>query len=395
MEVSIIGQTNHRNIYTPFGIKQADRLHHMYIIGKTGVGKSTLIKNLVMQDIYAGRGCCLFDPHGDMVDEVAQLIPDEHKHRLVYFNVPDPNLEWGYNPLAYVDEERRPLLASGILEIFKKLWPNEFRVRMEHIFRNTILTLLEQPNGANLSDVLKLYTDDNYRQKCLRNVKNKMVLDYWHKEFAKYHYRMKSEATVPILNKLGGFLSNPTLYRVLCNSKKEMRLRTVMDDKKILLINLAKGQIGEDAANLLGSLMLTSLGLAAYSRSDMPENQRIPFHVFVDECHNFTTMSTASMMSEMRKYACSLTFANQYLFQFDKDVREAVLGNAGTLICFRVGPKDAVCVAREFNGIFNQQDLMDLPNYNMYLKLMIDGIPGRGFSGNTVITSATKGHALD
>lgn len=356
----------------------------MYLIGKTGVGKSTLIKNLILQDIETGRGCCLIDPHGDLVREVVDSISAEHQDRIINFDVPDPNMEWGYNPLAYVTEERRPLLASGILEIFKRLWPNEFRVRMEHIFRNSILTLLEQPQ-ATLADIMRLYTDKAYLQQCLANVTNQVVRDYWLKEFAKYHYRMKAEATVPILNKLGGFLSNPVLNRILCNPKKVIRLRSVMDEGKVLLINLAKGQIGEDGANLLGSLLLTSLGLAAYSRADSPPESRQPFHVFVDECHNFTTVSTASMMSELRKYGCSLTLANQYLLQFDKDLREAVLGNAGSLICFRVGPKDAKQLYSEFNGNFSVQDLMDLPNYQMYLKLMIDGMPSRGFSGESIV----------
>ncbi len=389
-DISIIGQLNYRNDRRLFGIKQTDRLSHMYIIGKTGTGKTTLMQNLIKQDIAAGRGCAVLDPHGDMVDVVAQNVPADLKDRLIYFNVPDPNLEWGYNPLAYVSEERRPLLASGIMEIFKKQWDgNSWGVRMEHILRNSLLTLLEQPE-ATLGDIARLYSDNTYRYKCLKNVRNQRVLDFWTKEFAKYSYRLKAEAVIPIQNKLSGFLSNPTLYRILCTSDKRLRLRSIMDEGKFLMVNLAKGQIGEDAANLLGGLILTSLGLAAYSRSDVPEEQRRPFFVYGDEFQNFTTLSSASMMAELRKYGVGLILANQYLHQLNNDVRDAVIGNAGSLICFRLGAQDAGYFEKELFSKFSAEDLAVLPNYMMYAKLMINGMPSLGFSGGSMIPEATS-----
>ena len=386
--LSIIGTTNHRNKYIPFGIKQKDRMHHMYILGKTGVGKSTLIKNLILQDIEAGRGCALLDPHGDLVSEIVEKIPENRKEKLIYLNVPDPDLEWGYNPLAYVSPERRPLLASGVMEILKKQWDGRsWGVRMEHLLRNALLTLLEQPQ-ANIADILRLFTDSVYRNKALNNVTNEHVKNFWFKEFAKYSYRLKAEAVIPVQNKFSGFLSNPTLANILTRNKKMIRLRSVMDDGNFLLVNLAKGQIGEDSANLLGGLILTSLGLAAYSRSDVPEFSRQPFHIYSDEVHNFATLSTASMMSEMRKYACSLTLANQYLLQLDKDIREAILGNAATHICFRVGIHDATIFEKSFYGIFHARDIMQLENYNFYIKLMINGMETRSFSGRTILCSS-------
>ncbi len=362
----------------------------MYILGKTGVGKSTLIKNLVLQDIHAGRGCALLDPHGDMVSEVVEQIPENRTDKLIYLNVPDPNLRWGYNPLAYVSPERRPLLASGVMEILKKQWDGRsWGVRMEHLLRNALLTLLEQPR-ATIADVLRLFTDDVYRNQALGNVTNKHVKNFWFKEFAKYSHRLKAEAVIPVQNKLGGFLSNPTLANILTKDENAIRLRSVMDDGNFLLVNLAKGQIGGDAANLLGGLILTSLGLAAYSRADIPEGQRQPFHIYADEVHNFATLSTASMMSELRKYFVSLCYAHQYFSQLDKDVHNAILGNAGTLICFRVDVHDATQLEKVFDGNFDSQDLMRLENYDMYVKLMIDGMPSRGFSGELQVANFAK-----
>ncbi len=383
-DITLLGQLNFRRDKQLFGIKQKDRLHHMYIIGKTGVGKSTLIKNMILQDINADRGCALLDPHGDLVSEIVERIPEHRKNKLIYFNVPDQNLQWGYNPLVFVSPERRPLLASGVMEILKKQWDGRsWGVRMEHLLRNALLTLLEQPH-ATIADVLRLFTDTSYRKKALGNVTNEHVKNFWFKEFAKYSYRLKAEAVIPVQNKFGGFLSNPTIANILTKNKKMIRMRSVMDDGKFFLVNLAKGQIGEDTANLLGGLILTSLGLAAYSRSDISENSRRPFHIYADEIHNFATLSTASMMSEMRKYACSLTFANQYLLQLDKVIREAIIGNAGTLICFRLGGHDSIFFEKGFCGTCNANDLMKLENFNLYLKMMIDGMPSRSFSALTL-----------
>ncbi|MEM7206498.1 MAG: DUF87 domain-containing protein [Pseudomonadota bacterium] len=382
--ITHIGRTTARNAHTPFGIRQADRLQHMFILGQTGTGKSTLLRNLILQDIVAGRGCALIDPHGDLVESVVDVVPHEQQHRVIDFDVTNPNLSYGYNPFAYIHADRRPLLASGILEIFQKLWPKEWGVRMEHLFRNAILTLLEQPH-ATLKDVTRLFQDKQYRQSCLRNVENQTVLDFWKFEFEKYHPRLKAEATIPINNKLGGFLANPTLKRILCESEEPIRLRSIMDDERILLVNLAKGQIGQDATNLLGSMLMTSIGLAAYSRSDMDGYDRRPIYVHIDEAHNFVTLSTAAMMAELRKYGVALTLVNQYSHQMTIDVREAIFGNAGSLLAFRTGSDDARILEREFRGSIKARDVMSLPNYEMYVRLMIDGAPSNAFSARTTI----------
>ena len=382
--ITPIGRTNARNSSTPFGIKQADRLHHLFLIGQTGTGKSNLIKNMVLDDILSGRGCALFDPHGDMVQAIERAVPDAHRDRLIYVNLPDPHLAWGYNPITFVPVERRPLVASGILDIFKKQWPKEWGVRMEYLLRNALLTLLSQPQ-ATLADIVPLFQDTAYRRQCLEQLENDTLYEFWTKEFSKYPARLKAEMTIPLANKLGGYLTNPTLHRFLCASEKPLRLRAVMDKGNILLINLSKGQIGEDAANLLGSLLLTSLGLAAYSRSDLAEEGRLPFYMFVDEAHLFLTLSTASVLSESRKYKLSLTAAAQYLSQFDNEIRDALLGNAGTLISFRLGPRDVSYLSKEFEGIVQPKDLMRLPNYEMYVKLMIDGAPTKAFSAQTTV----------
>ena len=378
----MIGTTNARDTHTPFGIKQSDRLHHMYVIGQTGTGKSTLVKNLAIQDIQAGRGCMVIDPHGDMVKALFEVFRGSQEERIIYFDVTHPQLKWGYNPLTHVSTKHYSLLTSGVLEIFKKLWPTEWGVRMEHLFRHAVLTLLEQPN-ANLGDILALLRDKEYRKECIKTLSNQEVKDFWEHEFEKYSPRLKVESSIPITNKLSGFLSNPTINRIVCGAPNNIRLRSVMDERKVLLVNLAKGQIGEDATNLLGSLLLTSVGLAGYSRSSIPEHQRIPFYTHIDEAHNFLTLSSASMLSELRKYGVSLSFVGQYLRQNDIEIRDAILGNVGTLLSFRVGPTDAVVLEKEFKHRFSQSDFMSLANYDLYLKMMIDGAPSRPFSATT------------
>jgi hypothetical protein len=377
-DLSYFGHTNSRAQATSFGIKQPDRLSHLYAIGKTGVGKSSLLERLARQDLAAGRGFALIDPHGDLVERVAA----QGCERVVYLDATDPSQPYGYNPLRRVRDDKIPLAASGLLETLKKLWPDAWGVRMEHVLRGSLYALLER-NGSSLPDILRLYTDDDFRHAVTDNLRNEVVGRFWADEFDKYPARLRAEAVAPIQNKLGALLSDPTLYRILVTPKVDLRFRTLMDEGRVLLVNLAKGRLGEDTANVLGSLLVSTIGLAALSRADRPTDTRRPFFLYVDEFQSFTTLSFVNMMSELRKYGLGLTLAHQHLHQLDPDIRHAVLGNAGTLISFRVGAEDAAHLAKEFQPTFGVEDLINLPNRDFYLKLMIDGTPSRPFSART------------
>jgi len=381
--ITYLAETCGRSPYKRFGIKQADRLSHTYIIGKTGTGKSTLLEQMIMQDIEVGRGCCLIDPHGDLVERIAGKIPDYRKSDVIHLNVPEVHQVYGYNPLRYVREDKRSLAASGVLEVFKKMWGDSWGVRMEHILRNTIMTLMEIP-GSDLSDILKLLTNESFRKRIVPKIQNSQVRYFWEQEFAKWSYPFRQNAIAPIQNKVGAFLTDPNVRRILIEPEKDLSFRQIMDESKILLVNLSKGQIGEDAAGLLGGLLVTTIGLAAFSRQDMPEQQRLPFYLYMDEFQNFTTLSIANMASELRKFRCGLILAHQYLSQIDPDIRDAIIGNCGTLISFRLGAKDAAYIAKEFTPTFAAIDLIRLPNYQIDLRLMIDGMPSRPFSGRTI-----------
>jgi len=381
--ITYLGQTCGRPPYKSFGIKQSDRLSHAYIIGKTGAGKSTLLENMIRQDIQSGRGCCLIDPHGDLVERIADNIPDYRMSDVIYLNVPEVHQVYGYNPLKYIREDKRSLAASGVLEVFKKMWGDSWGVRMEHILRNTILTLLEVPD-SDLSDILRILTDEAFRKRIVKDLANSQVKYFWEKEFAKWSYPFRQNAIAPIQNKVGAFLTDPNIKRILVNPEIELSFRRIMDEEKILLVNLAKGKIGEDAAGLLGGLLTTTLGFAAFSRQDVPEHKRRPFYLYMDEFQNFTTLSIANMASELRKYKVGLVLAHQYLHQLESEIRDAVIGNCGTLISFRLGAKDAAYIAKELTPKYESIDLIRLPNYQIDLRLMIDGMPSRPFSGRTI-----------
>lgn len=381
--ISYIGETTFHRRLQRFGIKQADRLSHVHILGKTGVGKSTLLEGLARQDLDAGRGFALIDPHGDMVERIAAAVPSSLKHRVRYLNAPDPTQPFGYNPLRRVRQDKIPLAASGLLETLKKLWPEAWGVRMEHVLRNSLYALIER-EGSVLPDLLRLYADKNFRRQVTAGVRNETVRRFWTDEFEHYPERYKLEVVAPIQNKLGALLSDPTLYRILVAPKEELRFRSLMDEGGMLLVNLSKGQLGEDSATTLGGLLVSTLGLAALSRAEMPAQERRPFFLHVDEFQSFTTLSFVNMLSELRKYGLGLTLAHQHFHQLEPDVRHAVLGNAATLISFRVGPEDAMILAREYQPTFGVEDLINLPNQHIYLKLMIDGTPSRPFSARTV-----------
>jgi hypothetical protein len=355
----------------------------MYVLGKTGTGKSTLLETLIRQDIVAGHGMCLIDPHGDLVERVAASVPPERAGALSYLNLPDPAQPYGYNPLRKVHLSLIPLAASGLIEAFKKHWPDAWGVRMEHVLRNAVYALLEM-KAATLADILRLLRDKEYRRQVVDQTSNEQVKMFWKEEFEHYSYRYRADAVAPIQNKVGALLADPTLNRLFTAPLKPLRIRRLMDESGILLVNLARGRIGEDSAGLLGSMLVTTIGLAAFSRADIAEGARHPFFVYLDEFQNFTTASVATMISELRKYKVGLVLANQHLTQLSDEIREAILGNVGTLISFRVGPHDAVLLAREFGDRFSPNDLMNLPNYHIYLCLMIDGAPSRPFSATTI-----------
>ncbi len=385
---SYLGQTNFRRSSESFGIKQPDRLFHLYIIGQTGVGKSTLIEQLARQDHAAGRGYAIIDPHGDLVERLHRTLAPAERERVVYLDATDPDQPYGYNPLRRVQVDRIPLAASGLIETFKKLWPDAWGVRMEHVLRNSLYALLER-DGSTLPDILRMYSDKAFRRGVMASVTNPVVRAFWKSEFANYPPRYAAEALAPIQNKLGALLSDPMLYRVLASPKEDLRFRRMMDEGKVLLVNLSIGRIGLDSAQTLGSLLVSTLGLAGFSRMDAAPETRRPFFLYVDEFQSFATLSFANLLSEMRKVGVGLILAHQHLHQLDPEVRHAVLGNAGTLLSFRTGIEDAALLAREFVPAFETNDLINLPNRSFYTRLMIDGAPSRPFSAElAALTSA-------
>ena len=382
-DVSYIGKTNKRFPYQTFGIKQTDRFSHMYVIGRTGAGKTTLLETLASQDIKHGRGLCVIDPHGDLAERLVEKVPEWRKDDLVYFNVPDTLQPYGYNPLRQVHPLRIPLAVSGLMEAFKKLWDEAWGVRMEHVLRNTLYALIEA-GDATLPDILRMVADKAYRLQVLRKVKNDQVKAFWAKEFNAYNPRYRQEMISPIQNKVGAFLADPKLRRIFTEPPVDLHFRSIMDEGKILIVNVSKGRLGEDSASLLGAILVTTIGLAAMSRGDIPESERRDFFLYIDEFQTFTTLSIANMVSELRKFRVGLILAHQHLNQLEPEVRHAVLGNVGTLIVFRLGPEDAQLMSREFEPVFERIDLLNLPNHQIDLKLMIDGAPSKPFSATTL-----------
>ena len=381
-QVMRFGRVDFRNDRRIFGIKDEDRFLHVYVIGKTGTGKSTLLETMALQDLERGNGFALIDPHGDLVARIAARIPTSHRDKVIYLNATDPTQPYGYNPLRYVSEDRIALAASGMMDVFKKMWPDAWGVRMEHILRNVLMALLEQPD-ATLHDVLRVLSDNEFRKGIAKSLRNDTVRTFLLKEFERFSFGYRADGTAPIQNKVGAFLADPLLNRILTAPDKDLHIRRIMDQGQVLLVNLAKGHIGEDSSSLLGGLLVTTIGLAAFSRADTPPAERRDFFVYIDEFQSFTTLALANMLSELRKYRVGFTVAHQYLHQLAPDVRHAVLGNAGSIISFRVGVEDAPYLVREFHERFAEIDLLQLPNYRIYLKLMIDGTPSTPFSAST------------
>lgn len=384
-DITYFGQTNHREPRRVFGIKQADRRSHVYVIGKTGTGKSTLLKSMVLQDIMAGRGLALLDPHGDLTAEILSFVPAERRANIVLLDTPAAN--WTFNPLSDVQPGQEALAVAELIEVFKKIWPDEWGPRLEHLLRNVLFTLLETP-GTTLGDIQPLLTDKKYREEVAAWVQNPEVRQFWLKEYSAYSGPFRAVVAAPLQNKIGALLTDPRLKAIVTAEKSSFDLRAVMDEGKVLLVNLARGRIGEGPAQLLGALLAARIGLAGLARADRPENERGDFCLYLDEFQMFATESFASMLSELRKYRVGLVLANQYLGQLPREIRDAVVGNAGTLICFRVSADDAGYLAREFAPTFEAGDLVSLPNYNVCMRLMIDGEVSRPFSAQTILALA-------
>lgn len=382
-DITIFGKTNFRGEEKPFGIKLDDRRRHMYIIGKTGMGKSVMLQNLVIQDIIKGRGVAFIDPHGDSAEYILNFIPKSRINDVVYFNPSDLENPVAFNILEAVDEDHKHLIASGMMGVFKKIWPDVWSPRMEYILNNTILALLDYP-GSTMLGINRMMSDQNFRRQVVDNLKDPIVRSFWIEEFGKWDPRFMREATAAIQNKVGQFVSTPIVRHIVGQPNSTIKMREIMDQGKILIVNLAKGRIGEEAMSLLGGMVVTRLYLAAMERVDVEESTRRDFFLYVDEFQNFATESFASILSEARKYRLSLIVAHQYIAQLTEEVRDAVFGNVGTLVTFRVGAGDAEFMEKEFEPMVMMNDLINLPKYQIYLKLMIEGVTGNAFSAKSL-----------
>lgn len=392
--ITYFAKTNFRNGMQKFGIKKDDRRRHMYVIGKTGMGKTTLLENMVLADIYAGHGCCYIDPHGDTAEKLIDYIPEWRLKDVVYFNPSDMEFPMGFNILESVDPTMKHLVAAGMMGVFKKIWENVWSARMEYILNNTILALLDNP-GTTLLDINRMLSDKEYRSKLIDNVQDPIVKQFWIKEFGAYQDKFATEAVAPIQNKVGQFLSATIVRNIVAQPTSTLRPREIMDSQKIFIVNLSKGRIGEDASRLLGGMLITKIQMAAMERVDMPESERKDFYLYVDEFQNFAVESFASILSEARKYRLVLIMAHQYIAQLTEEVRDAVFGNVGSIVSFRVGSPDAMFMEAEFFPRFTPEDLINLPKYHIYLKLMIDGVTSQPFSAVTLPPIAQRTHSTD
>jgi len=378
-DIAVFAQTTYRNEFKKFGIKSDDRRRHMYLIGKTGMGKSTILENMIVGDIRAGHGVAVVDPHGDLAEKIIEFIPPGRIQDVVYFNPSDIDHPIAFNVVEQVEPHLRHLVASGLVGVFQKLWADSWGPRLEYILRNAILAILDFP-GSTLLGVVRMLSDKNYRKRVVANIKDPVVKAFWEKEFAGYADKFAAEAVSPIQNKVGQFLSSSLMRNVIGQVKSSIDIRDIMDNGKILIMNLSKGRIGEDNSALLGAMMITKIQLAAMSRVDVPEEDRHDFYLYIDEFQNFSTDSFANILSEARKYRLNLILAHQYIEQLSEKVKPAVFGNVGTMIVFRVGATDAEELVKEFTPTFTEEDLVNLPKYEMYLKLMIDGVASTPFS---------------
>ena len=382
-KVTIFAETNFRNSNVKFGIKNDDRRRHMYFIGKTGMGKSTVLENMIIQDIQANKGVCVVDPHGDLVEKVINFVPNHRINDVIYFNPSDLEFPIGFNVLEKVTPEQRHLVVSGLIGVFQKIWADSWGPRLEYVLHHAISALLEYP-GSTLLGIMRILVDKNFRKRVVDKVTDPVVKSFWVDEYSKYPDRFQAEAIAPIQNKVGRFLSSALIRNILGQVTSSFSMREIMDNQKILLLNLSKGRVGEDNSALLGAMMITKIQLAAMSRVDTLEEERKDFYLYVDEFQNFATESFANILSEARKYRLNLVIAHQYIEQIDEKIQAAVFGNVGTLVVFRIGAADAEFLEKEFFPIFTPEDLVNISKFDIYIKLMIDGITSEAFSAHTL-----------
>ena len=385
--VNIFGETDYRGERVEFGLKKEDRRRHFYLLGKTGAGKTTLFKNMFISDILAGEGACFIDPHGEVVEELLDFIPEHRKNDVIYFNPADIEHPIGFNMLELEDQSQRDLVADGVVEVFKKQFGYSWGPRLQYILTNTISTCLEA-QGTTLLSVLRVLNDKNYRKFILKQVKDPILYKFWAEEFAQMsqNNRLATEAVAPIQNKVGRFLASSVIRNIVGQVHSTINLREIMDGRKILLVNLAQGKLGEETASLLGGMIITRLQATAMERIDIPQDERSDFYLYVDEFQNYATESFAKILSEARKFKLNLVMTNQYIDQLPLTVQQAIFGNVGTLGSFVVSQSDANILAKEFAPVFTAEDLVALDAYAMYIKLCIDGMTSVPFSAKSLPT---------
>jgi hypothetical protein len=380
--ITYFGLTDSRNKQTPFGIKRNDRTRHTYVIGKTGMGKSNLLENMAIQDIQNGEGICFIDPHGGSAEKLLDFVPADRVKDVLYFAPFDMQYPISFNVLETVDADKRHFVVAGLMSTFEKIWVDAWSARMAYILQNTLAALLEFP-GATLLGVNRMYIDKEFRKNVIAKITDPSVRSFWVDEYSKYTDRYTQEATPAIQNKIGQFASNALVRNIIGQEQSAFDIRKIMDERKIFIVNLSKGRVGEGNANLLGSMLITKIYLAAMSRADVSAStlRGLPdFYLYVDEFQNFANRSFADILSEARKYKLCLTIAHQYIEQMEEEVRDAVFGNVGTMMTFRVGAYDAEVLEKEFAPVFTADNLVNLGKYQLYLKLMIDGVSSQPFS---------------
>ncbi len=382
-DITPLGKTNWRDANQIFGIREKDRFGHIYALGKTGTGKSTLLLNMAIADMEAGNGLCVIDPHGDLAETLLNHVPERRIRDVLYVDTTDKGYAIGFNPLFQVDPSKHHLLASELIATFKKHWSDSWGPRLEHVLRFTLLSLLQYP-GSTLLDIHSLLTNHHHRERVVSSLQDSHLRSFWFGEFEKYPPALRAEIISPILNKVGLFQASPVLRHMVGQEQSAFHLRDMMDTRKILICNLAKGSMGEEAASLLGGMLITAIHMAALQRSDAKESERVPFFLYVDEVHSFITRSFADLVSEVRKYKVGIFLTHQYLDQLPDNLQTAILGNVGTIISFRIGAADAEVLAGEFFPRIKAADFVSLPRHSMYLRLQIDGFGSKPFSADSL-----------
>ena len=381
--ISFFGATNFHGACIPFGIRRSDRRRHLYSVGKSGSGKSKFLELLIQNDLQNGHGVGVLDPHGDLVDNVLKMIPENRKKDVIIFDPGDLQFPICFNPLADVPPELKIRVTIGFIEIFKKLFGAGWSPRLEHVLRQTTLALLDTP-GATILSILKMLTDKNYRQNIVRNIRDDVVKNFWVNEFAGWSEKFDNEAITPLLNKVGQFVSTNMIRNIVGQSKNKINFREIMDSQKIILMKISKGILGEENAALLGAIAITKIYQAAMSRADTPEEMRKDFYFYVDEFQNFATDTFDEILSEARKYRLNLTLAHQFLGQLPPQILKTVFGNVGSMVSFRVGGDDAGILSVEFNPRFAARDILNLGVRDFYCKISINGELREAFSGRTL-----------